>query len=371
MQRLTSLEFDTLQFLRELVAKPGGNAFGFGVVILVSGGRDSVALLHAVAHALRDKGATFAAPMRIEVLHCNHGTRPLENAAEEAHVLDVCLALGVRCHIRHWLDRTSVVTRESRNFHDAARAWRYEEAEKVRSALLADLAQHAKAKGTHSAMRDDQAWILTAHHARDSVETMLLNLVRGAGKEGLKGIPCRDDSRFVARPFLETPYARVCDYAERMGLVWKEDSSNASDLYARNRLRHEVLPVLQALNPAYEAAFARCAAALACETKPESVASSCASQTVSGENSISLTEEDCRSTEQFAHRCLTELGARGASASHANALARSCSTNRWSNLLAHVLQARRTARPVAHRVALGHGAFALCFANAITFHGTP
>lgn len=96
-------------------------------------------------------------------------------------------------------------------------------------------------------------YILTAHHLDDSLETFLINFTRGSGLEGLLGIPEQNDR--IVRPLLVFSRKEIETYAAENDIPWREDSSNASDKYLRNKLRHEVIPVLKALNPSFLASF--------------------------------------------------------------------------------------------------------------------
>jgi tRNA(Ile)-lysidine synthase len=95
--------------------------------------------------------------------------------------------------------------------------------------------------------------ILTAHHADDNFETFLINLSRGTGIEGLTGIPKQNDK--IIRPMLDFSRSAIEAYANQNKLEWREDSSNASDKYLRNKIRHDVVPVLKELNPEFLSAF--------------------------------------------------------------------------------------------------------------------
>src|SRR5690606_23662738 len=90
-------------------------------------------------------------------------------------------------------------------------------------------------------------FVLTAHHADDNLETFLLNLSRGTGLDGLVGIPARNGQ--IVRPLLEFPRIELEDHAAENGIEWREDTSNSSDKYTRNQLRHGVVPILKNLNP--------------------------------------------------------------------------------------------------------------------------
>ncbi|UQD56721.1 tRNA lysidine(34) synthetase TilS [Flavobacterium sp. K5-23] len=96
-------------------------------------------------------------------------------------------------------------------------------------------------------------YVLTAHHADDNIETFLINLSRGTGLEGLLGIPEQNDK--IIRPLL--PFSRydIANYAEENNIEWREDSSNASDKYLRNKIRHDLVPLLKELNPQFIDSF--------------------------------------------------------------------------------------------------------------------
>ncbi len=90
-------------------------------------------------------------------------------------------------------------------------------------------------------------YILTAHHADDNLETFIIHLVRGTGLEGLTGIPSHNDK--IIRPFLIFSRQEIEEYANQNNIKWREDSSNASDKYLRNKIRHNLVPILKELNP--------------------------------------------------------------------------------------------------------------------------
>ncbi|WP_140486886.1 tRNA lysidine(34) synthetase TilS [Flavobacterium sp. GSA192] len=96
-------------------------------------------------------------------------------------------------------------------------------------------------------------YILTAHHADDTIETFLINLSRGTGLEGLLGIPAQNDK--IVRPILPFTRAEILVYAKENNIQWREDSSNASDKYLRNKIRHHLVPLLKELNPQFMESF--------------------------------------------------------------------------------------------------------------------
>lgn len=98
-------------------------------------------------------------------------------------------------------------------------------------------------------------YILTAHHADDNIETLLINLLRGTGIDGLIGIPSQND--LVIRPFLKIPRKRIEQFAEENEVEWREDLSNESDKYVRNKIRHHLIPTLHEINPTYLTSIAK------------------------------------------------------------------------------------------------------------------
>jgi len=189
------------------------------LVLAFSGGMDSTVLLHELA---RQKAVLTA-------VHIHHG---LQDAADD---------WIVHCHdqaqvrsIPFFGVRVRVANVSRRGLEDRARAARY-----------AALWQQVESGGV----------LVTAHHQRDQAETFLLRALRGAGVAGLGGIKAwqqREHGRVLARPLLSVSYADMHAYAQREGLVWIEDPTNQDDFASRNRMRNEVLPILNRLNPQVE-----------------------------------------------------------------------------------------------------------------------
>jgi tRNA(Ile)-lysidine synthase len=177
------------------------------VLVALSGGCDSVALLHLLRFAAGDAGP------RVSAAHFDHAMRP-ESAADAAWVRGLCRAWDVALH-------------EGR----AAAAPRSEaEAREARYAFLRG-AQRAGG-ATHLA---------TAHHADDQAETVLFRILRGTGTAGLAGIPPRGEDGLI-RPLLPFWRAEIRRYARENGIAWRPDASNAGLDPARNRIRHRLLP---------------------------------------------------------------------------------------------------------------------------------
>ncbi|TCJ16227.1 tRNA lysidine(34) synthetase TilS [Rubrobacter taiwanensis] len=211
-----------------LVAKVSRTAARYGMdlsrpLALVSGGPDSVALLRALVEL-------EAEPV---VLHVEHGLRGAESEADAEFVRELCGRLGVRFELRRLRFESKA------NLQAVARRERYLLAEEI-----------ADSHGC--------AAIATGHTADDVAETVLLNLARGAGLRGMGGIPPVRGR--VVRPLIECSRAEVLAYLGELGQTYRTDSSNLEAEYARNRVRLEVLPVLEELHPGAGANLARAAA---------------------------------------------------------------------------------------------------------------
>ncbi|MCE9563407.1 MAG: tRNA lysidine(34) synthetase TilS [Planctomycetes bacterium] len=220
-------------------------------VVAVSGGADSVALLRALA-ACRTGVLTVA--------HVNHQLRGAESDADEAFVRNLAAELGLQCRVKS-LDIAAL----GGNLESTARRVRYE--------FFAGLGA---------------AWIATGHTADDQAETVLHRLVRGTGIQGLRGIARSQESNpsptpprrgeglnltppsflgkgvgglgsSILRPLLTVTRADVLAHLAELGQAFREDSSNADPRFTRNRIRHELLPLLRTFNPDVVTSLARLA----------------------------------------------------------------------------------------------------------------
>ncbi|MBT2558580.1 tRNA lysidine(34) synthetase TilS [Hymenobacter sp. ISL-91] len=187
------------------------------LLVAVSGGLDSV-VLSDVLHRL---GQPFA------IAHCHFGLRGEEADADEEFVRKLAQQYKVPYFVEFFQTK-KFAEQEGISTQMAARALRYEWFERVRQ-------------------QQGYAAIATAHHQRDAAETMLLNLTHGTGLAGLHGI--RAKTGHLVRPLLAVSKPDLFDYVVENRLVWREDASNDSPVYQRNRLRLEVLPVLRDINP--------------------------------------------------------------------------------------------------------------------------
>lgn len=207
--------------------------FGFGdkVLVALSGGADSVALLRVL---LRLGYACEAA-------HCNFHLRGEESVRDERFVRALAERLGVPLHVIHF-DTNAYAVSHNVSVEMAARELRYD--------WFAKLRQECGAKV-----------VAVAHHRDDSVETFLLNLVRGTGINGLQGIrPVNGD---VVRPLLCVSRVEILDYLSSLGQDYVTDSTNLQDEFVRNKLRLNVIPILETINPSVSDTIAETARRLA------------------------------------------------------------------------------------------------------------
>lgn len=190
---------------------------GTKIIVAVSGGADSVALLSALAELGYDCTAA----------HCNFHLRGEESARDMRHVERLAERLAVDLYVRDFdVPARRRLTGESLEM--ACRELRY--------AWFAELLD-----------RDCAQAVAVGHHAEDQTETFFLNLLRGAGVTGLGGMKPRQGD--VVRPMLETTRAEIEEYLRLRELDWVTDSSNSSDDFARNRLRNRLLPLMEELFP--------------------------------------------------------------------------------------------------------------------------
>ena len=186
-------------------------------LVALSGGADSVALLH-ILHALN---------YHIEATHCNFHLRGTESDRDEQFVKSLCEKFGIRLHLIHF-DTNEYAKLHQVSIEMAARELRYKYFEQLRQDI-----------GASS--------VCVAHHQNDSVETLLINLIRGAGIHGLTGIRPRNGS--IIRPLLCVNRKEIENYLDSIGQDYVTDSTNLTADIVRNRLRLEVLPTLNQINP--------------------------------------------------------------------------------------------------------------------------
>lgn len=224
---------------RECLIRPGQH-----VLVAVSGGADSVALLHLLSRLAR-RGR-----FRLTVVHLNHRIRGAEADGDARFVQALARRLRLACVVGS-ADVRRQAARRGISLEMAAR--------EARRRFFVTIARRTGADA-----------VATAHTADDQAETVLLRLVRGSGSQGLGGMAPVTMWRNlrIIRPFLALDRREVLRYLKGQGLAWREDPSNGDTVFLRNRVRHEVLPLLEArLNPRVRPALLRTAEILREESR--------------------------------------------------------------------------------------------------------
>jgi tRNA(Ile)-lysidine synthase len=189
---------------------------GERILLAVSGGIDSTVM----AHLFHNTGHQFA------IAHCNFGLRGKESNDDESFVAGLAQQFQVPFHRREF-NTTAIAAAQGISIQMAARQLRYAWFETIRQSYGFD-------------------HVATAHHLDDQVETFLINLIRGTGIAGLHGIPVSNGS--TIRPMMFAYRTDIEDYAKEHHLIYRTDSSNQETKYLRNKIRHEVIPLLQEIN---------------------------------------------------------------------------------------------------------------------------
>ncbi|MCF6352249.1 MAG: tRNA lysidine(34) synthetase TilS [Cyclobacteriaceae bacterium] len=186
-------------------------------LVAISGGVDSAVLSHLLKEATID----FA------LAHCNFNLRGTESDKDQRFVENLANEFGVKIHTISF-ETEKIAKSKKESIQMVARDLRYHWFEELREAFLYD-------------------YVLTAHHKGDVAETILFNLTKGTGIEGLHGI--KPVIGHLVRPLLFATRTQITEYATSRELAWREDSSNKLVKYSRNKIRHLVLPVLEEINP--------------------------------------------------------------------------------------------------------------------------
>lgn len=187
------------------------------LLVTVSGGLDSIVLLQLCV----------ASGLDVSVAHCNFNLRGKESDGDAIFVEEQTKALEIPFFIKRF-DTSAYAKKHTVSTQMAARDLRY--------AWFKELA-----------VSENVEYILTAHHSNDNLETFLINVSRGTGLDGLTAIPAISGN--VLRLLLPFSRKRIYDYAQENKIAWREDSSNASDAYVRNAMRHHVIPELEKIRP--------------------------------------------------------------------------------------------------------------------------
>jgi tRNA(Ile)-lysidine synthetase-like protein len=193
------------------------------LLLATSGGLDSMVMLHLFQNLKYE----------IAIAHCNFQLRGLESFEDQNFVQEYAVANDISIFITQF-DTVNFAKDYKLSTQVAARNLRYDWFYELLETKNYD-------------------FILTAHHADDNLETFIINLSRGTGLDGLVGIPSQNDK--IIRPFLAFSRQEIEDYAKENNIKCREDSSNASDKYLRNKIRHNIIPQLKELNPNFLDSF--------------------------------------------------------------------------------------------------------------------
>jgi len=189
------------------------------ILLAVSGGADSMLMMHFFVNS----------GFQVAVAHCNFALRGEESDKEEEFVLETCDSRNITCYSRRF-NTEEYALQEGISIEMAARDLRYQWFNQLMDQHHFD-------------------YLATAHHQDDVIETFVINLSRGSGIKGLSGI--QPKSGRIIRPMLFTNHTEIVDYCTQMGIDYRTDSSNLETIYKRNLIRHQVLPLLETVNPAF------------------------------------------------------------------------------------------------------------------------
>lgn len=209
------------------------------VILMVSGGADSMALLHMAVTEPLDlgdgTGLAHVTQERLHVLHVNHLLRGADADADQHFVQETCDSLGIPCTVLR-VDVAKFAQERDGNVEEIGRRLRYDAARELAQKLCSE-----------QGVSRQKAKILTAHTADDRAETFMMNVMRGSGMSGLASIPRHRG--LIYRPLLDYTHDQLKDWLKTRGLDWHEDATNTDTHYLRAYMRHNVLPLLKARNP--------------------------------------------------------------------------------------------------------------------------
>lgn len=208
-----------LERFRDHIAKDFPQLQKSMLLVACSGGLDSVVLTHLCVKS----------NLSIGLAHCNFGLRGTESDEDQRFVENLARTLDIPFFFTHF-DTLGYVKKNRVSVQVAARELRY--------AWFNDLLKE-----------ESYGYVATAHHMDDSLETFIINLSRGTGIEGLKGIP--EKSGQIVRPLLPFTRAEIYAYALEEHLQWREDSSNKETKYVRNKVRHQIVPLFKEVHPTF------------------------------------------------------------------------------------------------------------------------
>ena len=190
------------------------------ILLAVSGGVDSMVLFDLLCNL----------NIEFEVAHCNFSLRHKESDEDQFFIENICKENNIKLHLKK-INTKQYARKNKMSIQMAARKIRYEWFRKLTKQYDID-------------------FIFTAHHADDSIETFFINLIRGSGVKGLKGIQLASND--LIRPLINFSKSDLYDYANKNKVEFREDSSNLNDYYVRNKIRNKMIPLLESINPGFK-----------------------------------------------------------------------------------------------------------------------
>lgn len=216
------------------------------LIVAVSGGVDSLVLCDLCKAA----GYDFS------MAHCNFQLRGKESDDDEEFVTRLAGNYGVKLFIKKF-DTQNFATATKTGIQEAARNLRYEWFRELLTDPFFSVPNNTNDSwGSHVSNEKKLVYVLTAHHANDNIETVLMNFFKGTGLNGLQGImPKQGMAGFICHPLLFASKEEILQYANSTGIAYREDSSNSSDKYTRNYIRNQLLPSIKKIFPGVESSL--------------------------------------------------------------------------------------------------------------------
>lgn len=237
-ETLSRLEYTLLQDLKNLQNNHENSEKKHLLNLQISGGMDSMCLLYAFYKVYNSKHFTYKNNFKIIVQNFNHKKRGEESDKDSELVQKTAQSFG----FDFYQESADLKDFGNKNFQECARKWRKNRA--------FEICENLKNKEDFL-----NYFIVTAHHARDHVETVMLNILRGTSLKGLLGIQKFSDDNLYFRPFFNIEYEKIQSYCNKRKVIFREDSSNQSDNFDRNYLRLHVLPHFKKLRNNYQLSF--------------------------------------------------------------------------------------------------------------------
>lgn len=235
-----------------LLMPPPKQEDGGGLYVALSGGPDSVALLH-ILHTLGYK---------CKALHCNFHLRGAESDRDQQFCEALCASLGIPLEVRQF-DTFAYMEQHHLSVEMAARELRYNwwqsltDGEGLRKVKNSSNSSKGCLPPSNPSNLSNPILVALGHHQDDSIETMLMNLMRGTGIHGMTGIVARNEARHIIRPLLCLSRQDIVDYLSENGLSYVIDSTNAENETLRNQIRNQLLPLMEQMVPQVRQGIAR------------------------------------------------------------------------------------------------------------------